>query len=85
MTREMGVACLPPGAELRNVGPPSGLETGVAQTGLCSPPYPAILPPRPGLTGLGAQSSPAIPEEWGNGPRPAHWALCRSFLAVIWS
>lgn len=48
-------------AELKNVGP--ALWPGVAQTGLRSPPSPAILPPHPGLTGLGAQSSPAIPEE----------------------
>lgn len=48
-------------AELRNVGP--ALWPGVAHMGLRSPPSPAILPPHPGLTGLGAQSSPATQEE----------------------
>lgn len=65
--------------------PPTGLEPRGAQAVPCSPPSLAILPPHPGLTGLGAQSSPTIPVKSGDGPLPAHWALFVSFWAVIWN
>lgn len=65
--------------------PPTGPEPRGAQAVPCSPPSLAIPLPRPGLTGLGAQSSPTIPVKSGDEPRPAHPAPLPSFWAVIWN
>lgn len=64
-------------AEERGLAPPTGPEPLGAQVGLGSPPSLAILLPHPGLTGLGAQSSPLQ-----NHPVVS---LPLSFWAIMWS
>lgn len=70
-----------PGVGLRNVGHPTHwLGALRCSAGLCSPPSSALLPLHPGLTGLGAQSSP----RWmGDGLFPAHQSQPLSLWAVI--